>query len=305
MQIIWVSGPVGKIKTFNLTLKNLIILLASVAFALVLLGALFQLIGFRMAIELNPSFLRKMGNLHSATEIENLKHFYGSKLQEIQKQVEINNRLVIDLQDQNKKLVNLATPQVMQKEKSILTSSGGPFIPPGIKDETSVLGALGESLAYLKNINQQLALISVITDKQIDWIVGKPLSMPVPESLNLSSGYGRRIDPFTNTWSEHIGLDFPGSSGNTIYAAGSGVVKFAGWDNAYGQSVIIDHGDGYTSRYAHASQILITQGSKVNLKQPIALIGTTGRSTGPHLHFEIMKNGVAVNPADFLIGLNH
>ncbi len=212
---------------------------------------------------------------------------------------------MIDLQDQNKKLVNLATPQVMQKEKSILTSSGGPFIPPGIKDETSVLGALGESLAYLKNINQQLALISVITDKQIDWIVGKPLSMPVPESPNLSSGYGRRIDPFTNTWSEHIGLDFPGSSGNTIYAAGSGVVKFAGWDNAYGQSVIIDHGDGYTSRYAHASQILITQGSKVNLKQPIALIGTTGRSTGPHLHFEIMKNGVAVNPADFLIGLNH
>jgi murein DD-endopeptidase MepM/ murein hydrolase activator NlpD len=91
--------------------------------------------------------------------------------------------------------------------------------------------------------------------------------------------------------------------GEKIYAAGRGTIKLAAWDGSYGLTVLIDHGDGYISRYAHASRVLVKEGDKVERHQPIALVGSSGRSTGPHLHFEIIKNGTPVNPVDYLIAL--
>jgi murein DD-endopeptidase MepM/ murein hydrolase activator NlpD len=304
MQIIWVSGPVGHIRTINISFKHLVISFVGLTIGLILCGALLQLIGFRIAVEMNPNFLRKVGNLHSATEMDNLKVFYERKLQAINEQVEHNNQLVAKLQEQNKTLLSYAIPPSMQKEKSLSNSTGGPFVPPKVGNNSSIFGSLDDSMAYVKNVNQQLDQQKEQMGQQIKWIEGKPLSMPMTGNPNLSSGFGRRLDPFTGTWSEHPGLDFPSSVGSPIFASGSGVVKFAGWDGAYGQSVLIDHGDGFVSRYAHASQILVKEGAHVNLHQTVALIGTTGRSTGPHLHFEIIKNGSPVNPEEYLIGLS-
>jgi murein DD-endopeptidase MepM/ murein hydrolase activator NlpD len=304
MQIIWVSGPVGQIRSINISYKHLMIGFVSITLGLIICGALLQLIGFRIAVEMNPAFLRKMGNLHSATEIDNLKYFYEQKLKAIHGQVEINNQLVSKLQEQNKKLISMAIPPAMQKEKSFNNSSGGPFIPLKLKSDIGLLSSLDDSMSYLKNMNQRVEQQKDLHDQQIQWLENKPLSMPMTSGANLTSGFGRRLDPFTGTWSEHTGLDFTSAIGVPIYAAGSGVVKLAGWDGSYGQTVIIDHGDGYVSRYAHTSKILVKEGDLVKLHQNIALIGTTGRSTGPHLHFEIIKNGTPVNPVEYLTGLS-
>jgi len=303
MQIIWVSGPVGHIRTITVSYKHLVMILVGFTMTLFVCGALMQLIGFRIAIELNPNFLKKIGNFHSATEIENLKYFYENKLQGIQKQVEINQQLVADIQEQNKKLISLAIPPALLKEKSTPGAQGGPLLPPNFKPQTSILGSLDHSFDYLKQINQQLLERKHATDKSIDWMESKPISMPMTGQPNLTSGFGKRLDPFSRTWSGHEGLDFTSVIGEKIYAAGRGIVKLAAWDGAYGLTVLIDHGDGYVSRYAHASKVLVTEGARVERHQPIALIGTSGRSTGPHLHFEIIKNGVPVNPADYLIAL--
>ncbi len=115
-----------------------------------------------------------------------------------------------------------------------------------------------------------------------------------------SSNYGYRIDPFTGQQSMHEGIDFPAETGTAIVAAASGKVVFAEWHPAYGKMVEIDHGNGIISRYAHTSAVLVKEGDLVVRGQKIAQVGSTGRSTGPHLHFEVRLNGVPQNPARFL-----
>jgi murein DD-endopeptidase MepM/ murein hydrolase activator NlpD len=115
-----------------------------------------------------------------------------------------------------------------------------------------------------------------------------------------SSNFGYRIDPFTGQRAYHEGIDFPAQVGTPIQAAASGKVVFAGVHPEYGKMVEIDHGNGLITRYAHASRLLVKEGDVIVAGQPVATVGTTGRSTGPHLHFEVRQNGVAQNPARFL-----
>jgi murein DD-endopeptidase MepM/ murein hydrolase activator NlpD len=115
-----------------------------------------------------------------------------------------------------------------------------------------------------------------------------------------SSNFGFRIDPFTGQRAYHDGIDFPAERGTPIQAAASGKVVFAGTQPEYGKMVDIDHGNGLVTRYAHASRLLVKEGDVVVAGQPIAAVGSTGRSTGPHLHFEVRQNGAPQNPARFL-----
>ena len=115
-----------------------------------------------------------------------------------------------------------------------------------------------------------------------------------------SSNFGYRIDPFTGTKSFHEGIDFPAGVGTAIVAAASGKIVYAGYHAEYGKIIEIDHGNGLLSRYAHASQIFVNEGDLVMRGQRVGSVGSTGRSTGPHLHFEVRLNGVPQNPARFL-----
>jgi murein DD-endopeptidase MepM/ murein hydrolase activator NlpD len=120
----------------------------------------------------------------------------------------------------------------------------------------------------------------------------------------LSSSFGWRIDPFTGQKSFHEGLDFPSESGTPIAAAASGKVIFADVHPQYGKMVEIDHGNGLVTRYAHTSRLFVKEGDLVVRGQKVAAIGSTGRATGPHLHFEVRLNGVPQNPARFLLSAN-
>jgi murein DD-endopeptidase MepM/ murein hydrolase activator NlpD len=126
-----------------------------------------------------------------------------------------------------------------------------------------------------------------------------PTLYPVVDGW-FSSNFGYRIDPFTGQSSMHEGIDFPAESGTPIVAAASGKIVVSEWHPAYGKMLEIDHGNGLVSRYAHTSSIVVKEGDFVVRGQRVATVGSTGRSTGPHLHFEVRLNGVPQNPARFL-----
>ena len=114
-----------------------------------------------------------------------------------------------------------------------------------------------------------------------------------------ASGYGTRIDPIYKTVKFHSGMDFSANVGTPVYATGNGVVRKAGWEGLYGNCIQSDHGFGYVTRYAHLSKIDVRVGQKVVRGETIGKVGTTGKSTGPHLHYEVMVKGQIVNPVNY------
>jgi murein DD-endopeptidase MepM/ murein hydrolase activator NlpD len=116
----------------------------------------------------------------------------------------------------------------------------------------------------------------------------------------MSSAYGMRTDPFHGKERWHDGVDFAGKRGSPIIAVASGVVTWSAKRSGYGEMVEINHGDGYVTRYGHNEENLVTLGSIVKKGQHIALMGSSGRSTGPHVHFEVYKNGRTVDPASYI-----
>jgi lysostaphin len=127
-----------------------------------------------------------------------------------------------------------------------------------------------------------------------------PTIMPVQAPYN-ASAFGRRIDPFTGQWAMHEGIDFLADHGSPVVAAAGGVVQFAGLHPQYGIMIDIDHGNDLVTRYAHLSKLFTREGDVVVRGHRVALSGNTGRSTGPHLHFEVRFRGSAQNPAKFLV----
>jgi murein DD-endopeptidase MepM/ murein hydrolase activator NlpD len=137
-------------------------------------------------------------------------------------------------------------------------------------------------------------LENLLRDRKIDNQL-LPSGMPVTQGY-IASGFGDRSDPFDGHQAIHMGVDFAAPEGTAVNAVADGVVTFTGVRNGYGNVVEIDHGNGYMTRYAHNSAIIASAGERVHAGQPIASVGSTGRSTGPHCHFEVWYNGHAVNP---------
>lgn len=129
--------------------------------------------------------------------------------------------------------------------------------------------------------------------------VGGEFTWPCPASRYISSSFGNRLHPTLNVWKFHTGIDIGCSAGKNIVAAASGKVIMSQWYGGYGNCVMIDHGGGIVTLYGHASKLLVSKGQVVKQGQVIALVGSTGRSTGPHLHFEVRKNGQYIDPMSY------
>ena len=126
------------------------------------------------------------------------------------------------------------------------------------------------------------------------------MNWPLPGFTRISSGYGQRTHPISRRSEFHTGIDLPAPSGTYIYAAESGTVIISGWNGGFGNTVVIDHDNGLSSLYAHNSRNLVSVGQWVNRGDRIARVGSTGVSTGPHLHFEVRHNGRHVSPYGYL-----
>lgn len=186
-----------------------------------------------------------------------------------------------------------------------LPGRGGAALSGWGKHESEVLG-MAEFQKLLdvtaKNIEHRSDYMNVVeTSLMRDKIKFKllPTIQPVNVSYN-SSGFGRRIDPFTGRAAFHEGIDFPAPSGTPIIAAAGGVVIASEYHHQFGNMLEIDHGNDLVTRYAHASRLLMKVGDIVRRGQQIALVGSTGRSTGAHLHFEVLIRGVQQDPQKFL-----
>ncbi|HEV2270532.1 MAG TPA: M23 family metallopeptidase [Steroidobacteraceae bacterium] len=181
--------------------------------------------------------------------------------------------------------------------------------PPQGGPESDIPGArpqISDISTMLKNLQSQIdlsgsqlsALENVILSRQLGQEIhpeGRPVS-----SGYISSGFGQRVDPFTGGEEFHEGIDFAAPEGTRIRAVAAGIVTWAGPRGGYGNMVQIDHGNGYATRYGHAYRLLVHVGETVQRGDVLALVGDTGRSTGPHVHFEVLKNGHEVNPARFV-----
>ena len=180
--------------------------------------------------------------------------------------------------------------------------SGGPFVPmshPGLAELNGALEVLAQAAG------EQSDLLTLTESRLLESRL-KTLMIPSsrPIDVPVGSGFGFRADPFTGRGALHTGLDFPSPIGTEIHAAAGGVVRVAEMHPEYGLMLEIDHGNGLITRYGHTSKILVKPGDLVKRGQVVADVGTTGRSTGPHLHFEVLVDGIPQDPQRFLAGPN-
>ena len=161
-------------------------------------------------------------------------------------------------------------------------STGLKSLDDKISDREKQLGVL-ESMLSNRNLDAQA------------WLSGRPV-----EKGWISSPFGQRTDPFTGNPAMHYGVDLAGKEGSNIIAVAGGIVTQTGEQTGYGQYVELAHGDGFVTRYAHNKTNLVEPGDFVRKGEPIAIMGSTGRSTGPHVHFEVYKHGRAVDPASYM-----
>ncbi len=167
------------------------------------------------------------------------------------------------------------------------------FEPP------ELLNAVDELASQIENRQHQLqTLEALMANRKLErevFIAGRPIHKGW-----MSSRFGRRTDPFTGRVAWHAGVDFAGKEGADIVAVASGVVTWSAERHGYGNLVEVNHGNGFVTRYAHCKENLVKVGDVVKKGQIIALMGSSGRSTGPHVHFEVYKNGRAVDPASYI-----
>jgi murein DD-endopeptidase MepM/ murein hydrolase activator NlpD len=167
---------------------------------------------------------------------------------------------------------------------------GGPFVPAKMAPDNAAferqLLRIGTERGHVERLAR--ALVTV------------PVRKPVPGEVDTTSGFGMRVDPFLHVPAMHTGLDFRGETGEAIRATAAGTVTHTGWSGGYGKMVEIDHGNGLSTRYGHLSSIDVEQGQSVRSGQIVGRMGSTGRSTGPHLHYETRVDGEAVDPQRFL-----
>lgn len=212
------------------------------------------------------------------------------------------NARMIRLDAVGRRLTEMADIEADEFNFDLDPALGGPEEPMAAGSNIAV----PEVLDAMTSLNYQLTsreaqldvLESVLMNQNLSERV-YPQGRPVKSGW-LSSYFGKRTDPFTGKPANHTGIDFAGKHGDEIVAVADGVVAWSGDRYGYGVMVEINHGNGYSTRYAHNSENLVAVGDEVKKGQVVALMGKTGRATGPNLHFEVLRNGSRVNPVSFI-----
>jgi murein DD-endopeptidase MepM/ murein hydrolase activator NlpD len=210
------------------------------------------------------------------------------------------------LQQLKNRFMEIATPASLRERGAAKEDGrGGPLLlmpstrPP--LDATQPLSeTLDNAMGEFGQFNKTIRTMRADWDKQLQWLHTLPTGVPIGGDFRMTSGFGLRVDPFTHTLARHEGLDFTAMHGTPILAAADGLVTRSGWEDTYGNIVEVTHAEGFMTRYAHISKRLVTEGQRVKRGQHIADVGSTGRSTGPHLHYEVFRHGHVMNPAQVL-----
>lgn len=301
MQIILISDRLAKARSVSLSLRHLV---GSAMLALVLVvGATAGLhwLTLRYAAEVPFPVLQQLVHSARETEAERSRTFVQQNLNAMAVKVGEMQAQLTRLDALGERLSALAGVKDFRFNEAPGLGGAAPTLMPS---QNLSLADFSEKLTLLsRQVENRNDMLGVLEAQLFEQAVKKrllPTMMPVAAPYN-ASGFGRRVDPFTGQWAMHEGIDFLADLGSPVVAAAGGVVVFAGKHPQYGYMVDIDHGNDLVTRYAHCSKLLVREGDVVHRGRKIAESGSTGRSTGPHLHFEVRFRGVAQNPAKFLV----
>ncbi len=304
MQLMWVSGPTGTVKTISITARKVCMAAGALAVALVVAGCLLYLIGFKIAVEVRPELVRSLGGVTTEAEQQRMESVYRERLSRLQVALNATAQEIRQLQQLKNRFMELATPASLREKGSVKEDGkGGPLLPTSRNDaprEQPLVHSMDSAMHDIDEFSKVVSLMRQDWSKQLVWLQTLPTGVPIGGDFRVTSGWGMRIDPFTGQLARHEGLDFTAASGTAILAAADGVVTRSGWEATYGNIVEVTHAEGFMTRYAHISQRRVTEGQRVKRGQHIADVGSTGRSTGPHLHYEVFRHGHVLNPAQVL-----
>jgi murein DD-endopeptidase MepM/ murein hydrolase activator NlpD len=306
MQLMWVSGPTGRVRTISITFKKVVVAALVASLSLVVTGFLLYLVGFKIAVESSPDLARTLGGVTTEAEQQRMEAIYRERLAKMQSMLDATAQDIRQLQQLKNRFMEIATPaSLRERNASKEDGRGGPLLlMPNRRsalDSTQPLSeTLDNAISEFGQFNKTVSGMRTDWDKQLQWLNTLPTAVPIGGNFRMSSGFGMRVDPFTNTLARHEGLDFTAMQGTPILATADGTVTRSGWEDTYGNIVEVTHAEGFMTRYAHISKRHVTEGQRVKRGQHIADVGSTGRSTGPHLHYEVFRHGHVLNPAQVL-----
>ena len=298
-------------RSFTLTRKHVVLFAALAVVALLSLSSLFSYLTMRHATEVRLPFLVDILQHFSEKEEGKTRDLVRENLSAMAVRLGELQGQLMQLDSLGERLAGLAglhaeedsdkTNGKKTAKSDVLTgdSSGGPLLRPDNLNENDLRAALDE---LARQIDESSMMLSSIEDRFFEERIRRqlmPSAQPVSKVIR-GSRFGWRKDPFTGQSALHEGIDFVAAKGTPIFAAAAGIVASAKMHQQYGNMIEIDHGNGLLTRYAHASKLFAKVGDFVKRGQRIAAVGSTGRSTGPHLHLEVRINGVAKNPSAFM-----
>lgn len=303
MQIMITHGSLAKTRVLHLERWQVLGALASLVLLLVVLSGTVYHFVFLKAVREGWPIVGQLVRPIVQDELHQRERFIRDNLDAMAQKVGEMQARLIKLEVIGERVSGMAgvdAGELRPPARAASGGQGGPYLPlrrPGMDELNAALSQLevradaGSDVFTLVEshlLESRLQRLLVPSMAPVDGPVG--------------SGFGVRSDPITGRAALHAGLDFPADPGTAIVAAAGGVVMLAEWHPQYGQVLEIDHGRGLVTRYAHVSKVLVRSGDVVKRGQRVAEVGNTGRSTGPHLHFEVLVDGVPQNPARFLAG---
>ncbi len=302
MQIILISDRLARARSVHMSLRHLV---GTGLLALVMLfgatAALYWLT-LRYAADVKLPALQRLVAAAQHAEAERERVFLQQNLNSMAMKLGEMQAHLTRMDALGERLSALAGIKPQDFRAAEAPGMGG-TAPALLPPQNLSLGEFSEKLLTLaRQVESRNDMLGVLEAQLFEQAVKKkmiPTMMPVRAPVNASS-FGRRIDPFNGQWAMHEGIDFLADYGSPIVAAAGGVVIFSGFHPQYGYMVDIDHGNDLVTRYAHCSKLLVREGDLVQRGRKIGEVGSTGRSTGPHLHFEVRFRGAAQNPFKFL-----
>ena len=301
MQVLITHGAMARTRALQFSRFQLLGALAAVCLLITLLsGTVYHFVFLKAAREGWP-VVSQIVRLVVRDEIEQRDRFMRENLDAMAQRVGEMQAKLVRLEAMGERVSSMAglKPDDLKPLKPASTDGkGGPFVPltrPSLEQLQRTIVSMDASA----DLNTDLFMF---TESRLLEARLKSLLVPNTKPVDgpVGSGFGFRSDPFTSRAALHTGLDFPAEHGTPIVASAGGLVMASEWHPEYGHVVEIDHGNGLSTRYAHCSKVHVSQGALVKRGQLIAEVGNSGRSTGAHLHFEVLVDGVPQDPARFL-----
>jgi len=303
MNVIFIGRKSGRVK--QLDLRHPLVVTAALGLVFGIVGGAFSIGVGLGANHRSSNPIDQLGGwsaelLNQKAQIEDVRRVLQEKVNALAMRVGQMNANVIRLDALGKRLTRMANLNDGEFDFGNPPALGGAEGADGQPAQIPNLTAMVDDLqSLLSSREQQLGVLeNLILNRELNKQV-YPEGRPVQEGW-ISSYFGRRADPFTGYSAVHKGIDFAGPEGTKVSSVAAGLVTFAGDRPGFGQMVEINHGNGLATRYCHNEKLLVRQGDMVRKGQEVSLMGSTGHSTGPHLHFEVLKNGAQVDPLRFI-----